>query len=195
MPVSRRIEFLSCRWACRIVKGSVPKHRDDHRENAIHNASESSCVGVASVAKSVVVLLESLVLKDGYTGPMMESIVQGQRTSSSHEDFGFLLAALAAFLCNGGDATEAPEGVEISETNRFVGIAEYGGEHEGAHAGKRGNDGGIGVGLVGCTLLPEPLFEKLVRISSVSSNEEQLLKEQFEMSGSSFDGCWRDPEG
>ena len=151
-------------------------------------------MAVSSGPKSVVVLLEGVVLEDSYPGPMMESIVQGQRASSPHEDFGFLLTALAAFLCNGSDATEAPEGVEISETNRVVGIAEYGGEHEGPHAGKRGNDGGVGVGLVGCSLPLEPLFEKLVRVAAVLSNEEQLVKEQFEVSGSSFDGCWRDPE-
>ena len=145
--------------------------------------------------KSVVVLLEGVVLKDGYPGPMMEGIVEGQRTSSPHEDFGFLLTALAAFLCNGSDTTEAPEGVEISETNRVVGIAENGGEYEGSDAGKRGNDGGVGVWLVGCSLPLEPLFEKLVRITAVLSNEEQLLKEQFEVSGSSFNGCWCDPEG
>ena len=128
-------------------------------------------MGVASVPKSVVVLLESVVLKDGYPSPMMESIVEGQRTSSPHEDFRFLLTALAAFLCNGSDATEAPEGVEISETNRVVGIAENGGEHEGPDAGKRGNDDGVSIGLVGCSLPLEPLFEKLVRISAMLSNE------------------------
>ena len=37
-------------------------------------------------------------------------------------------------------------------------------------------------------MLLEPFFEKLVRVSAVLSNEEQLVKEQFEVSGSSFGG-------
>ena len=160
--MSRRIESRFCRAPGTVVKGSVAKHRNGDRENTIHNTSESSGVAVASGPKSVVVLLEGLILDDGYPGPMMESIVQGQRTSSSHEDFGFFLTALATFLSNGSDATEAPEGVEISETNGVVGIAEYGGEDEGADAGKRGNNGGVGVWLVGCSLPLEPLFKKLV---------------------------------
>ena len=63
---------------------------------------------------------------------------------------------------DGSDTPEAPESLEISETNGVVGMAENGSEHEGADAGKRGEDGGVGVGLVGCSLLLEPPFEELV---------------------------------
>ena len=101
---------------------------------------------MSSGPKSVGVLLEGVVLEDSYPGPMMESIVKGQRRSCPHEDFGFLLTALTALLCDGSNATEASEGLEISEANRVVGIAEYRREHAGAHARKRGNDGGVGVG-------------------------------------------------
>ena len=107
---------------------------------------------------------------------------------------GFFWPRLPLFCVDRSDATEAPEGIEISETNRVVGIAEYGREHEGTHAGKRGEDGGVGVGFVGCSLLLEPFFEKLVGVAAVLSNEEQLVKEQFDVSGSSVGGSWSDAE-
>ena len=96
--MSRSIGSLSCGGVVRVVKSSLAKHRDGDRENTIHDTSESSCVGVASVAKSFVVLLEGVVLKDGNAGPMMESIVQGQRASSPHEDFGISGRAYRFFV-------------------------------------------------------------------------------------------------
>ena len=60
-------------------------------------------------------------------------------------------------------------------------IAEHGGEHESADAWKRGEDGSVGVRLVCGSLLLEPLFEELVGVVSMLSNEEQLLEQQFEL--------------
>ncbi len=59
-------------------------------------------------------------------------------------------------------------------------IAENGGEHESADAWKRGEDGSVGVRLVCGSLLLEPLFEELVGVVSMLSNEEQLLEQQLE---------------
>ena len=66
---------------------------------------------------------------------MMQSVVEGQRASSSHEDLRSQLATLTAFFGDGSDAAEASKGIEISETNGTVGIAEDGSEHKGADAG------------------------------------------------------------
>jgi hypothetical protein len=66
---------------------------------------------------------------------MMESIVEWQRASSSHVNLRFLLAKLAALFCDGSDAAEASKGIEVSETNGVVGIAEHASEHDGADAG------------------------------------------------------------
>ena len=74
----------------------------------------------------------------------MESVVQGLRTGSPQED----LSPFAALFGDGSDTAEAPESLEIAETNGVVRIAEHGSEHEGPDAGKRGEDGGVGVGLV-----------------------------------------------
>ena len=79
-------------------------------------------------------------------GPMMESIIERQRASSPHKDCWSQLTTLAAFFCDGGDAPETPEGIEISEPNRVVGIAEHGGEHVSTDAGQRGKNGSVGVG-------------------------------------------------
>ncbi len=111
-----------------------------------------------SGTKPVVVLLEVVVSEDGYPGPMMESIVEGLRARSPQKD----LATFAALFRDGSDTSEAPESLEIAETNGVVSIAENGSEYEGADAGKRGEDGGVGVRLVGCSLLVEPPFEELV---------------------------------
>ena len=143
-----------------------------------------------SGTKPVVVLLGVVVSEDGYPGPMMESIVEGLRARSPQED----LSMFAALFGDGSYTPEAPEGLEISAPNGVVGIAEHGSEHEGADARERGEDGGVGVGLVGCSLLLEPPFEELVGLASMLSNEEQLLEEEIEVSGSCFDGSWRDPE-
>ncbi len=114
---------------------------------------------VPSATKAVVVLLGVWVAKDGDPGPMMESIVEGLRARSPQED----LATFSALFGDGSDTPEAPESLEIAKTNGVVGIAENGSEHEGANAGKRGEDGGVGEPLVlGCALLVEPLFEELV---------------------------------
>jgi hypothetical protein len=74
-----------------------------------------------------------------------------------------------------GDGSNPPktsESLEITETNRVVSIAEYGSEHEGSDAWKRGEDGSIGVGEVCFSLLFEPVFEELVGVSSMTSNEK-----------------------
>ena len=80
--------------------------------------------------------------------------------------------AATALLCDGSDVLLK---ASRFRRHRVVGIAEYGREHEGTHAGERGT-GGVGVGS--SSLLLEPFFEKLV--SGVV--EEQLVKEQFEVS-------------
>ena len=115
-------------------------------------------MAVPSGTKAVVMLLGVWVAKDGDPGPMMERIVEGLRARSPQKD----LATFAALFRDGSDTPEAPESLEIAETNGVVGMAENGSEHEGADAGKRGEDGGIGVRLVGCSLLVEPPFEELV---------------------------------
>ena len=115
-------------------------------------------MAMPSGAKAVVMLFGVWVAKDGDPGPMVESIVEGLRARSPEDD----LATFAALFGDGSDTPEAPEGVEIAETNGVVCIAENGSEYEGADAGKRGEDGGVGVGLVGCSLLREPPFEELV---------------------------------
>lgn len=125
---------------------------------------------------------------------MMESIVEGQRASSPHEDCWSQLSTLAALFGDGSDATEASEGLEIAETNGVMGISEYGSKHEGADARARGEDGGVGVRFVRCSLLLEPPFEVLVGVAAMFSNEEQLLEEQFDVSGSCLDGSGGDAE-
>ncbi len=115
-------------------------------------------MAMPSGTKAVVVLLGVCVAKDGDPGPMMERIAEGLRARSPQKD----LATFAALFCDGSDTPEAPESLEIAKANGVVGIAENGSEHEGADAGKRGEDGGVGVGLVGCSLLVEPPFEELV---------------------------------
>ena len=73
-------------------------------------------------------------------------------------------------LGDGSDTTEAPEGLEIAKPNGIVSIAEHCSEHDGADAGNRGEDGGIGVGLIGCSLSVEPPFEELIGITAMLSN-------------------------
>ena len=80
---------------------------------------------------------------------------------------------------HGSDTPEAPKSLEIAEPNGVMSIAEHGGEHESADAWKRGEDGSVGVRLG--SLLLEPLFEELVGVVSMLSNEEQLLEQQFEL--------------
>ena len=65
-------------------------------------------MAVPSVAKPVVVFFEVGVAQHGSAGPMMESVIEGQRASSPHEDSWSQLTALAAFFCDGGDAAESP---------------------------------------------------------------------------------------
>jgi len=119
----------------RVVEGLIPKHGDGDGEDAVHDSSESSGVAVTSVAKPAVVLLEVRVCEDGDACPMMESIIEGQRASSSHEDLRSLLATLTAFFGDGSYTAEASKGIEISETNGVVGVTEHGSEHDGADAG------------------------------------------------------------
>ena len=108
----------------------IPKHGDGDGEDAVHDSSESSGVSVTSVAKPAVVLLEVRVCEDGDACPMMESVVEGQRASSPHEDLWSLLATLTTFFGDGSDAAETSEGVEISETKGVVGVTEHGSEHD-----------------------------------------------------------------
>lgn len=105
-------------------------------------------MAVPSVAKPVVVFFEVGVAQHGSAGPMMESVIEGQRASSPHEDSWSQLTALAAFFCDGGDAAESPEGVEISKPNGVVGIAEHGGEHVSTDARQRSKNGSVGTMLV-----------------------------------------------
>ncbi len=115
-------------------------------------------MAVPSGTKTVVMLFGVWVAKDGDPGPMMERIVEGLRARSPQKD----LATFAALFGDGSDTPEAPESLEIAKSNGVVGIAENGSEHEGADAGKRGEDGGVGVRLVCGSLLLEPVFEELV---------------------------------
>ena len=119
----------------RVVEGLIPKHGDGDGENAVHDTSQGSGVVVALGTKPVVVVFEVRVCEDGDACPMMESIVEGQRASSSHEDLRSLLATLTAFFGDGSYAAEASKGIEISETNGVVGVTEHGSEHDGADTG------------------------------------------------------------
>ncbi len=56
----------------------MPKHRNGDGENAVHDASESSGMAVASVTKPVVVFFEVGVVQNGSACPMMESIRRGK---------------------------------------------------------------------------------------------------------------------
>ena len=151
----------------------MSKHRNGDGENAVHDASERSGMAVASVTKPVVVFFEVGVAQNGSACPMMESIIEGQRASSPHEDCWSQLTALAAFFCDRCDAAESPEGVEITEPNGVVGIAEHGGEHVSPDAGQRGKNGRVGAMLVGqCLHALEPLLEMLVGGTTMLSNEE-----------------------
>ncbi|MGH9388477.1 MAG: hypothetical protein ACRD1Z_02610, partial [Vicinamibacteria bacterium] len=100
-----------------VIEGPVAQHGDGDGENAIDNASESSSIALAAGPKPVVVLFGMRVAEDGNPCPVMQSVVEGQRASSSHEDLRSLLATLTAFFGDGSNSTEAPEGVEISEPN------------------------------------------------------------------------------
>jgi hypothetical protein len=99
---------------------------------------------------------------------MIESHVKGLRSCSPQDD----LATFTALLGDGSYSPVGSEGLEITETNGFVGIAEHGSEYEGANAGQRGQDGGVGVGEVGFSLLLEPPFEEQVGVTPMMSNEK-----------------------
>jgi hypothetical protein len=116
----------------------------------------------------VVVLSEVGVAPDGDPGPVMQSIVEGLRASSSQED----LTTFTALFCDRSYAPKAPESLEITKTNGFVCIAEHGSENESADSGQRSEDGGVGVRDVGCSLLLEPPFEELVGVAPMTSNEK-----------------------
>ena len=103
---------------------------------------------------------EVWIAEDGHVGPMMESVVEGLRARSPHED----LAAFTALLCNGSDTAKASKCTEVSEANRVVSVCEDGSEDEGADPGQRGKDGGVG-GLFefrSKLTLFEPSFEVLI---------------------------------
>ena len=80
-----------------VIEGPVAQHGDGDSENAIHNASESSSIALAAGTKTVVVLFSMGVAEDGNACPVMQSVVEGQRASSSHEDLRVLLAAFYRF--------------------------------------------------------------------------------------------------
>ena len=123
------------------------------------------------VTQLVVVLSGVCVAQDGDPGPVIESIVKGLRAGSPQDD----LATFAALFGDGSYSPEASEGLEITETNGVVGIAEHGSEYEGADAGHRGQDGGVGVGDVGFSLLLEPPFEELVGVASMMESVPILV--------------------
>lgn len=126
---------------------------------------------------------------------MMESVVEGQRASPPHEDFWMCLSTFTAFLSDGSDASKAPEGVEIAQSNGVVRKAEHRGEHEGADPWKRGEDGGVGVWRLGCTLkFLEPALEVLIGVTAMLTYEEQLLEKQIEVSRGGFGGSRSDAE-
>ena len=72
---------------------------------------------------------EAWVSEDGHVRPMMESVVEGLRAGSPHED----PASFTALLGNGSDAPQASEAIEVSQSNGVVSVSEDGGK-----------DGGVG---------------------------------------------------
>ena len=92
--------------------------------------------------------------------PMMESVIEGLRACSPHEN----LPTFAALFRNGSDAAEATECLEVSQSNGVVCVAEERGEDKGSDTGKRGEDGGVGGRIAfGISLISfEPCFEILV---------------------------------
>ena len=82
----------------------MSQHRNGDGENAIHDASESPGMSVASVTKPVVVFFEVGVVQNGSACPMVESIIEGQRASSPHQDCWSQLTALAALFCDRSNA-------------------------------------------------------------------------------------------
>ena len=75
---------------------------------------------VALFPQSLVMELESRVAEDGHVSPMMESMAEGLRARSPHEN----LATSTTLLCDRSDASQASEGREVSQANRVVSVAE-----------------------------------------------------------------------
>ena len=61
----------------------MSQHRNGDGENAIHDASESPGMSVASVTKPVVVFFEVGVVQNGSACPMVESIIEGAKSELS----------------------------------------------------------------------------------------------------------------
>ena len=79
---------------------------------------------VSFAAQSLVVVLEVRVAQNADGGPMMEGIVEGLGASPPHQD----LSPLATLLGDRNDTAEASKGVEVTEANGIVSVAEKGGE-------------------------------------------------------------------
>ena len=82
---------------------------------------------VSLCPEASIVELEVRVSKNGHVGPMMESVVEGLRASSPHEN----LATFTTLLRNGSDPAKVSEGNEVSEPNGVMSVSENGGEDEG----------------------------------------------------------------
>lgn len=122
---------------------------------------------VSFFSESVVVLFEVRVALDGNSCPMMQRVVERQRAGPPHDD----LSPFTALFGDRGDASQASKSVEISQTNGIMSVAEESSEDDGAHAGQRGEDGGVTrrAGLESDLL--EPAFEVLVELAPLSTNE------------------------
>ena len=96
------------------------------------------------------------IAEHSHVSPMMESVVEGLRARSPHED----LATFTALLCHGSDTAQVSQGNEVSEPNGVMSVCEDGSEDKGADTGQRGEDGGVGrLFELGSKLnLPEPSF-------------------------------------
>lgn len=109
---------------------------------------------------SVVVEFGVVISEDGHVCPMMESVIEGLRACSPHED----LSTFAALFGNGSDAPQATECLEVSQSNGVVCVGEESGEDKGSDAGKRGQDSGVGrrVAFGIALIFFEPCFEILI---------------------------------
>jgi hypothetical protein len=119
---------------------------------------------------------------------VVDGEVERLGASSSEQD----LSAVAALLGHWSDAGQAAQGASVSEANGVVGMAEERSEDECADAGQRGKDRGVGKGLVGAAVLFEPLFEKLVGVTSEANDDEELFGEYDDMLGGCVEATGRD---
>ncbi len=82
-------------------------------------------------SQSLVMELEVVISEDSHVSPVMESVVEGLRASSPHEN----LATFTALLCNGSDTAQVSEGNEVSETNGAMSVRKDGSENECSDTG------------------------------------------------------------